>query len=129
MSQQLTRPRTPAQPAPSLAGRALFAVLLFVGFYVLALAIVGVLLFIPYAEMKFAHRLHGQLLVGCVLSALAILWSILPRVDRFVDPGPRLTADKHPRLFQQITEVAAATGQAMPSEVYLVSDVNAWVMQ
>ena len=42
---------------PSLAGRAALAVVLLVGFYVLALAIVGGLLYLPYIEVVYLHRL------------------------------------------------------------------------
>src|ERR1041385_6669731 len=84
--------------SPSIAGRALVAVFLMIGFYLLALAIAGGLLFIPYAEWTVAGRLHIKLALACGLGALVILWSILPRVDKFVPPGPRLLPDKFPRL-------------------------------
>ena len=58
-----------------------------------------------------------------------ILWSIIPRPDRFVPPGPRLGEEDQPRLFQVIREVAEQTGQAMPADVFLVFDMNAWVAQ
>jgi heat shock protein HtpX len=54
---------------------------------------------------------------------------VLPRWDRFRAPGPLLTREKHPRLFKALELVARATKQAMPAEVYLVPDVNAWVTQ
>lgn len=114
---------------PSLAGRALLAVLLMIGFYILAVAIACGLLYIPYAEMVYAHRLHLKLAVICLLGALAILWSVIPRIDKFAAPGPQLTRDQHPQLFTELDGVANSVNQAMPREVYLVPDVNAWVMQ
>lgn len=122
---------TTTQPtaAPSLAGRAALAVLLFVGFYVLALGIAGGLLYIPYAEWVYAHRFTARLALFCVLGAGIILWSLVPRPDRFVAPGPRLSAAGHPELFRVLEEVAAATEQAMPAEVYALPEMNAWVMQ
>jgi len=113
----------------SLAGRALLAVVLMIGFYILAVAIAGGLLYIPYAEMTYANRIHIKLAFICVVGALAILWSVLPRFDRFEPPGPPLTRDQHPRLFDELEGVAKSTGQSMPAEVYLVPDVNAWVAQ
>ncbi|HKP77249.1 MAG TPA: M48 family metallopeptidase, partial [Longimicrobiaceae bacterium] len=115
--------------APSLAGRAVLAVLLFIGFYVLALGIAAGLAYIPYAEVVYTHRVTARLDLFCIIAAGIIVWSILPRPDRFRPPGPRLTAQEQPRLFRAIEEVAAATGQGMPAEVYAVSDLNAWVMQ
>lgn len=113
----------------SLAGRALLAVVLMIGFYILAVAIAAGLLYIPYAEMTYGNRIHIKLALICVVAALAILWSVLPRFDKFEPPGPQLTRDQHPRLFDELDGVAKSTGQAMPSEVYLVPDVNAWVAQ
>jgi heat shock protein HtpX len=115
--------------SPSLAGRALLAVVLMIGFYILAVGIALGLLYIPYAEMVYAHRLHIKIAVICLFGAVAILWSVLPRFDKFDAPGPRLTRDQHPQLFQEIESVAKAVNQAMPAEVYLVPDVNAWVAQ
>lgn len=115
--------------SPSLAGRALLAVVLMIGFYALAVALAAGLLYIPYAEMTYAHRLHIKLALGCLFGALAILWAVLPRLDKFESPGPQLTREQHPRLFAELDGVAAAVQQTMPAEVYLVPDVNAWVMQ
>ena len=83
----------------SLALRALVALVLMAGFYVLALAIATGLLWIPYAEITYAHRIHVKLVAGCVMGALAILWGILPRPDRFEAPGPRLLRKEQPSLF------------------------------
>lgn len=81
----------------------------------------------PYFEIVYAHRLFLKLTLICVLAGLAILWSVFPRIDKFEAPGPSLTPAKHPRLFKEIERVAAAVGQPMPAEVYLVPNVNAWV--
>ena len=116
-------------PAPSLAGRALLAVVLMIGFYILAVAMAAGLVYIPYAEVAYAHRIHPKLAILCVIGALAILWSVLPRFDKFESPGPQLTRDQHPRLFQELDGVAKSVNQEMPAEVFLVPDVNAWVAQ
>jgi Zn-dependent protease with chaperone function len=105
------------------------ALLLTVGFYGLALTVVGVLLFIPYAEIRFADRLHLRVAIGCLIGAGTILWSILPRRDRFEAPGPRLDPDQHPRLFDQVEEIARETDQDMPEDVYLIPEVNAFVVE
>jgi heat shock protein HtpX len=59
----------------------------------------------------------------------AILRGITPRPDRFEPPGPALTREEHPRLFAALEDVARSTQQAMPTDVYLVPEVNAWVAQ
>ena len=63
----------------SLANRALLALLLIAGFYVLALGISGILLWIPYAEMVYLGRIHPKLALGCIVAAGAVLWAIVPR--------------------------------------------------
>ncbi|HYC91535.1 MAG TPA: M48 family metallopeptidase [Thermoanaerobaculia bacterium] len=113
----------------SLASRAVAAVALMIGFYLLALTIVGALLFIPYAEWRWADRIHVKIALVCIVSAAVILWSILPRMDRFKAPGPRLEPGDHPELFEVLRGVARDTAQEMPSEVYLINEVNAWVSQ
>src|SRR6185369_1571909 len=115
--------------SPSLAGRAVLALVLMVGFYILALSIAAGLLYIPYAELVFAHRLHPKLALVCVLGGVMILWSVLPRWDKFIAPGPRLTREEQPKLFAEIDAVAGAVKQTSPAEVYLVPDLNAWVTQ
>ena len=113
----------------SVAGRAALAVGLMVGFYVLALAITAALVFVPIAEVVYTNRIHPKIALICLIGAATILWSILPRRDRFDAPGPILEPASHPKLFAEIEGVARATGQVMPAEVFLVGDVNAWVAQ
>lgn len=124
-SQPASAPLGPA----SLAGRALLAVLLTVGFYALALAIAAALLFLIYADVRWASHVHPQLIIGCVLAAGSILWAIRPRRDRFEAPGLSLLPDEHPRLFAEMADVAKQMKQAMPREVYLVADANAAVLE
>jgi Zn-dependent protease with chaperone function len=113
----------------SIAFRAALAVALMVGFYVLAIMIAAFLFLVPWLQAHLLGRVFLQLSLASVVSACIILWSILPRPDRFDPPGPRLEATAQPELFREIEAVATATGQPAPEEVYLVPDVNAWVAQ
>ena len=113
--------------SPSVGLRAVLALGLMIGFYALALGLAATLLWVPYALYTYAHRIPGKLALGCVLGAAVILWSVMPRRDRFEAPGPQLEPRRHPKLFEMIRGVASATKQEMPAEVYLVGDVNAWV--
>lgn len=115
--------------SPSVARRALLAVGLMIGFYVFAIAIAAVLVLLPYLEYRVVGRIEGRLGAFALFGAGAILWAIVPRWDRFDDPGPRLTEAEHPRLFAALRQVARDTGQAMPAEVFLVAQLNAWVAQ
>jgi Zn-dependent protease with chaperone function len=113
----------------SLRTRAALAVALLVGFYGLALGIAGVLLYAAYAELFYLHRVLVKPLVFFVGGAFLILKAIVPRPDRFTAPGPPLTGEEHPRLLALVDDVARATEQAVPAEVYLVADVNAFVTE
>jgi Zn-dependent protease with chaperone function len=117
------------QGARSLAARALLAAALMVGFYLLALGFALGLLYVPYAEWTLRHGVTGKLALFCVVGAGLILWALVPRPDRFAPPGPVLSPRGQYPLLRLIREVAAATGQAMPAEVYLVPEANAWVTQ
>src|SRR4051812_5902910 len=110
-----------------LVRRAALAVALMVGFYVLALAIGLFLLAIPVAAVRANIRVPAKLLFICVGGGLTVLWAIVPRPDRFTAPGPRLDESSHPDLFRMIRDVASATAQELPSDVYLLNEVNAWV--
>ncbi|MBL8205977.1 MAG: M48 family metallopeptidase [Blastocatellia bacterium] len=113
----------------SLASRATLAVALMIGFYVLGLVIAASLLFVPYAMWAYLGRVNLQIAIFCIITAGVILLALIPRIDRFLAPGPKLEPSQHPRLFQEITRIANDVQQQMPAEVYLVPEVNAWVMQ
>lgn len=113
----------------SIAFRAILALALMIGFYVVALTIGIGLLYIPIAIAMYSHAFSLKILIICWIAGGSILFAIIPRVDRFVGPGPRLTESEQPRLFQEIQRVAAESQQAMPAEVYLVPDVNAFVTE
>jgi heat shock protein HtpX len=103
------------------------SLVLMIGFYALALGVSGALLWVVSLELRSFDRIDLRATFFCLLTAGAILWSLLPRRDRFEAPGPRLTAETQPELFALVHRVAAETNQQMPAEVYLVPEVNAWV--
>ncbi len=112
---------------PSLARRAVCAVALMIGFYLIACAILAGLFFLLYAEFRYSRRLHLRVVIFCGIGIFSILRAILPRWDKFAPPGPLLRADTHRRLFKELEDVAARVNQPMPQEVYLLPNANAWV--
>jgi Zn-dependent protease with chaperone function len=112
---------------PSLGLRVFVSVALLLGFYVFAIGISAGLLFLPYAQYRVTGRVHGYLAFLCIAGAGLILWSLLPRREKFVPPGPLVDAGTQPRLFAELDRVAAAVGQPMPPEVYVDFQVNAAV--
>lgn len=115
------------EPSRSLRTRALMALLLMVGFYGFSLAIAVGLLWIPYAEYTYLDRVDGRIALFCIIGAGTVLWALVPRIDKFEAPGPRLTPSNAPYLFTIIEDVAKTTSQPRPEEVYLLGDVNAFV--
>lgn len=115
--------------AASFRTRALAAVGLLIGFYILAVAVAVALFAVPLLLADRGLRLPAQVFLACWVAAATIGWAILPRVDRFDPTFPRLTREAQPRLFALLEDLAGRTGQAMPAEVYALPDVNAWVAQ
>jgi Zn-dependent protease with chaperone function len=58
---------------------------------------------------------------------ISIVIGIVPRYQEFIQPGPRITREQQPQLFDEIRRVAEATGSPMPREVYIVAQANAAV--
>lgn len=98
-----------------------------VGFYAMAFGIVGFCYAVSAAMILGGGEVPIKLVIILLLMGTVVLWSVVPRWDRFTAPGPRLIEQEHPKLFRVLREVAHATGRPLPSEVYLVDDVNAFV--
>jgi Zn-dependent protease with chaperone function len=113
----------------STTGRVVIAVALTVAFYVVALGLAALLGVFVWAEMTHVKHANGRGVLSACIAIAVILWSVAPRIDRFPDPGVRLQRDRQLALWQLIEAVAQATRQAMPAEVFLVGDVNAFVAQ
>src|SRR5262245_54897362 len=99
------------------------------GFYVFALGIASAMLWIAWWNVTAARHADVRLIASTIVIACTILWALIPRIDKFEPPGPRLTPGNAPKLFDMINDVAKATSQARPAEVYLLHDVNAFVSQ
>src|ERR1044071_7137282 len=121
----------------ALVVRAVFAIVWMVAFSALAIAVStalvllgwGILTLLPSVRVGKVMLLMLMAACACVAAAAIVLWSVLPRFDRFKPPGSEIKAGDHPRLFAEIRAVAVATGQRIPDHVYLASDVNAFVTQ
>lgn len=108
-----------------MIGRALLALSLFAGFYLVGLALVAALLWLPWAQMSYS----GSMDVSGILAfagAIYIVWALVPPRTRWAPPGPELSAASEPRLHALIAQVADKTRHAMPHAVYLVTDPGAF---
>jgi Zn-dependent protease with chaperone function len=115
-----------------MAAWAALAAVLIVGFYILTLALATACVYLPYLLLTAPNGAGLQvilLLLAGVAMAGTILWSLIPRREKFVPPGPRLEAARHPRLFAEIERLATTFHEPPPREVYLIPNVNAWVSE
>jgi Zn-dependent protease with chaperone function len=97
--------------------------------YVVALAIAagcGYLSLVMFGELSFIRVMVGLAAAVC---AVSILWSLIPRWDRFTPPSQAFDPARQPRLFQEIAAIADEFEEPMPESVYLILEPNAWVAQ
>ncbi len=117
--------------------RALFAVVCFLLFFAISAATVvglgtlGITLFQHLLDVRNVRAMVAVALAAAasLIAAGIIVWSVLPRFDRFEPPGPEVSEREQPRLFAEIRKVAEMARQKMPSHVYLVLDCNAFVAE
>lgn len=116
-------------PRPSIAAWAAIAAVLIVGFYTLTLALAMACVYIPYLLLSARNGVVTLLFVSGVVMAGTMLWSLVPRREKFIPAGPRLERARHPRLFAEIERLATSLNEPPPKEVYLIPDVNAFVAE
>jgi heat shock protein HtpX len=113
--------------ARSLTARAVIALLLLGLFYGVGLCVGLGLMGGAVLIVTESPRIPLKLVLIMLVAGCTVLWSLVPRFTKWVEPGPRLDEKDQPRLFALIRQVAQAMGQPMPAEVYLVPEVNAFV--
>jgi len=109
---------------------AILAILLVIATYVFVILLAAACVVLPYLLLENSESAPMQLvllqLFGVVIAG-GLLWSLVPRADQFQAPGPVLTREQHPRLFTEMESIASSLNEPLPSEVYLIGEVNAWV--
>jgi Zn-dependent protease with chaperone function len=121
---------TAIRPRRSMVLFAVLAMVMVIVSYILILLLAGACVYLPYLLVSRSESGSSQVLLLFLFGiavAGAMLWSLVPRPDRFSAPGPLLQPAEHPRLFRELEQIAGALGERLPSEVYLIGDVNAWV--
>ena len=108
--------------------RAVIAIALLIGFYLLAFVMAGVLLYLAYLTLH-ARVIFYKVTLLCLGLACTIIWSIVPRREKFCPPGPRLDLLQHPGLCALLQDVAAKTREKFPREVYISASMNAGVSE
>jgi heat shock protein HtpX len=126
----MASPNIAIRPRRSLAFFALLSIVMVMASYVFVVLLAAACVYLPYLLIDENEPLGLQtiaLLIFGIMIAATMLWSLLPRRDKFKAPGLRLDRATQPRLFTEIEKIAAALNEPMPSEVYLIGDVNAFV--
>lgn len=111
----------------SLVSRAVVSISLLIAFYLIAFSIAGILFAEPYIEYTIRGGISLRLTAFCIIAGGIILWSIIPRIDIFEQPGILLSAEQQPTLFTIVSDIASQTGQTLPREIYVTNEMNAWV--
>ena len=124
---------TPSVAAPrrSVAGRALLAVLLLLGFYVLGLSIIGALVALDVWLITNNHSsLRALIVTGVVGYALLRgMFFVERRSTADEVTGIAVTEQEQPRLWALVRDIARRLGTDPPARIYLTPDVNAFVFQ
>jgi len=107
---------------------AILAILMVIGSYLFIALLAAACVYLPYLLLTQSDSMQAILLfLFGILIAAAMLWSLIPRRDKFTAPGLLLERSSYPQLFAEIDGIAAALNEPVPPEVYLVGDVNAFV--
>ncbi len=110
---------------------ALLAIVMVIGSYLFILVLAASCVYLPYLVLSNTEASPSGTVVilflfGIVIAA-TMLWSLIPRRDKFIAPGMLLDRSSFPRLFAEIDSIAAALNEPVPRDVYLIGDANAFV--
>jgi len=104
-------------PRRSMIFFALLAILIIIASYVFVVILAALCVLLPYYAVQAAEQpgfALPTLFAFGVIIAGAFLWSLVPKRDSFVQPGPLLERSIHPRLFEEIDRIAAALNEPVP---------------
>ena len=112
--------------------RAAISVVLLLGFYVLALALVGGLAYASYfawtQDAETGATKLGYFTVVVAIGVLLALWRVV-RARPTLPPGLPLAPDQAPQLWALVRELAAQARTRAPEQIMLVPEVNAAVVE
>jgi heat shock protein HtpX len=94
------------------------------------IALAAACVYLPYLIVQTVEHPQVQpaiLFLGGLLVAGAMLWSLVPRREKFEPPGTPLDRGTHPLLFAELDDIAGSLNEPLPGEVYRIGQVNAFV--
>ena len=126
----MSAPKVEIRRRRSVAFFAVLAATMVVASYTVVLLLAAMCVFLPYFFLAhsdtFNMQILGMLLFGIVIAA-TMLWSLVPRREKFEAPGMLLDRSAHPRLFAELENIANALNEPLPREIYLIGAPNAFV--
>lgn len=105
--------------------RAVLALAWWAGFYVLGLALVGALLWVPWAQTTYSRHVDFAGVISGVLG-LTVAWALRPRFAQRDEKGPTLDRLRAPALFEFVEELARRAGTRAPEEISLSLEATAF---
>lgn len=120
----------PARTTAAPKGRVALSVALLVGFYVLGAVVVVTCLFVNWVIWS-AGRIQFGVLIGSAVAIFGVVRGVFTAGSKFKGlPGSvEITANDQPALFAEIADVAQEMEMEMPDRVFVVHDVNAFVLE
>src|SRR5581483_7647350 len=126
----MSLPGVEIQRRPSIVLFAILAIVMVIASYIFVVMLAAACVYLPYLALVHSESAGFQILAlflfGIVIAG-TMLWSLIPRRDKFAAPGLLLDRSSQPRLFEELDGIAAALKEEIPREVYLVGDANAFV--
>jgi heat shock protein HtpX len=125
----MATPTIAIPPRRSMVVFAASAILMTIFSYLFLLAVAVASVYLPFLLLESGTgglQVLLLLLFGIAVAG-ALIWSMVPRRDKFTPPGPILERASQPRLFAELDRIAGALGQPVPHDVYLIGDMNAYV--
>jgi heat shock protein HtpX len=123
-------PKIAIRPRRSMVFFAMLSMVMVIVSYLFVVLLAVACVYLPYLMVDEGDSPGFQTLAlfafGIIIAA-TMLWSLFPRRDNFKPPGLLLDRATQPRLFAELEHIAASLNESMPTEVYLIGDVNAWV--
>ena len=124
----MTPARVTITPRRSVALFALLAIVMVVATYLVMVLLAAACVYLPYLALTSTTNVQALILfLGGIAAAGAMLWSLVPRREKFEAPGLLIASSEHPLLFAEIEDIAASLDEPVPREVYLIGQVNAFV--
>lgn len=115
--------------APRALGVARRAALVFAawsGFWLLSAGIIALLLYVPYAQMRYGELGIGGMLA--VLAAVSLMVALFrPRGTERGASGQALARERVPALYAQVETIGARAGVHAPVAIHLGAGINASV--